>query len=163
MPQFDPSTYASQLVWLLITFGALFLIIWKVALPRIADVRDARQRRVEDDLKKAETLRTEAEAMLAALEKSRADAMSEAQAIHRATAQAISEERAKRLTEAAGRIASETGAAERRIAEEKNRAAGTIPEVAGDVVRAAVERLIGASVNESEARGAIDAARSGAR
>lgn len=163
MPQFDPSTYASQLLWLVITFGVLFLIIWKIALPRISDVRDARQRRVEDDLKKAETLRGEAESVLAALEKSRAEAMSEAQGIHRAAAQAISEERAKRLSEAAARIAEEGNAAERRIAEEMNRAAGTIPDVAGEVVRAAVERLIGASVGEAEARGAIDAARSGTR
>lgn len=163
MPQFDPSTYSSQLVWLLITFGALFLIIWKMALPRIADVRDARQRRVEDDLQKAETLRGEAEAAMAALEKSRADAMAEAQGIHRATAQAISEERARRLSEAASRIAAETNAAERRIADEKSRAAETIPEVAGDVVRAAVERLIGGSVGEAEARGAIASTRTGAR
>lgn len=163
MPQFDPSTYSSQLLWLLITFGVLFLIVWKVALPRISDVRDARQRRVEDDLKKAEALRAEAEGLFAALEKSRANATSEAQGIHRAAAQAISEERARRLTEAAQRIAAETGAAERRIAEEKNRAAETIPDVAGEVVRAAVERLIGASVGQSEARGAIEAARSGAR
>lgn len=163
MPQFDPSTYASQLLWLLITFGVLFLIVWRVALPRIADVREARQRRVEDDLKKAEALRSEAESVLAALEKARADAMAEAQGIHRAAAQAITEERARRLSEAAGRIAKDANAAEQRIAAEKTRAAGTIPEVAGDVVRAAVERLIGAGVSEAEARGAIDSARSGAR
>ena len=50
MPQLDVSTFPPQLVWLLITFGALFLIVWKVALPRIVDVRDNRQRRIEDDL-----------------------------------------------------------------------------------------------------------------
>ena len=50
MPQLDISTYPPQLVWLLITFLALYLVVWKVALPRIVDVREARQRRVEDDL-----------------------------------------------------------------------------------------------------------------
>lgn len=163
MPQFDPSTYASQLLWLLIAFGALFLIVWKVALPRISDVRDARQRRVEDDLKKAEALRSEAESVLSALQKSRADAMAAAQDIHRAAGQAISEERARRLAEAQARIAQETSAAERGIAGERDRAAGSIPDVAGEVVRAAVERLIGASVGESEARRAIDSVRSGTR
>ena len=60
MPQLDVSTFPPQLVWLLITFVALFLIVWKVALPRIIDVRDNRQRRIEDDLARAETLREEA-------------------------------------------------------------------------------------------------------
>ena len=64
MPQLDISTYPPQLVWLLITFVALYLVVWKVALPRIVDVRESRQRRIEDDLGKAETLRTEAETCL---------------------------------------------------------------------------------------------------
>ena len=82
MPQLDISTYPPQLVWLLITFVALYLVVWKVALPRIVDVRESRQRRIEGDLGKAETLRTEAETVLAALEKSHADAAAEAQGIH---------------------------------------------------------------------------------
>ena len=65
MPQLDISTYPPQLVWLLITFLALYLVVWKVALPRIVDVREARQRRVEDDLGKAEALRSEAQTLLA--------------------------------------------------------------------------------------------------
>ena len=65
MPQLDISTYPPQLVWLLITFLALYLVVWKVALPRIVDVREARQRGVEYDLGKAEALRSEAETLLA--------------------------------------------------------------------------------------------------
>ena len=157
MPQLDISTYPPQLVWLLITFVALYLVVWKVALPRIVDVRESRQRRIEDDLGKAEALRTEAETVLAALEKSHADAAAEAQGIHRETTQAIGEARTKLQEETAARLAEETQAAEQRIADEQSAARETIPEVAGDVTRAAVERLTGASVADADVQSAVNA------
>ena len=158
MPQLDPSTYPTQLVWLLITFAILFLVVWRMALPRITQVRDSRQRRIEDDLQRAESLREEAETVLAVLEKSHADAAEEALRIHREAAQAMSEARAEKQAEVAARLAEETGAAEQRIAGEKDRAATTIPNVAADVVRAAVERLVGARGGEVEIETAIQAA-----
>ena len=157
MPQLDISTFPPQLVWLLITFAVLYLVVWKVALPRIVDVRETRQRRIEDDLGKAEALREEAETVLAALEKSHADAAAEAQGIHRDTAQAIGEARGKLQEETAARLAEETSAAEARIAEEQASARSTIPEVAGDVTRAAVQRLIGVDLADAEVQGAVDA------
>ena len=66
MPQLDPSTFATQLFWLFLTFTALFLIAWKVALPRMTEVLNTRQERIEGDLEKAETLKAEAEEVLAA-------------------------------------------------------------------------------------------------
>ena len=161
MPQLDVSTFPPQLVWLLITFVALFFIVWKVALPRIVDVRDNRQRRIEDDLAKAETLHEEAETLLAALEKSHADATAEALSIHRIVAQSISDERTKLQEDTSARLAEETRAAEARIADEQAAVRETIPEVAGDVTRAAVERLIGVEVAEADAKSAVESSMRG--
>jgi len=161
MPQLDVSTFPPQLVWLLITFAVLFLVVWKVALPRIVNVRDNRQRRIEDDLAKAETLREEAETVLAVLEKSHADATAEALGIHRDAAQSISEVRTKLQEKTAARLAEETHAAEARIADEQTAARETIPEIAGNVTRAAVERLIGENVADADAKNAVNAAMRG--
>ena len=161
MPQLDLSTFPPQLAWLLITFVALYLVVWKVAMPRIVDIRDSRQQRIEDDLGKAETLRKEAETVLAALEKSHADAAAEAQGIHRDMAQSIAKARAKLQDETAARLSEETQAAEGRIAEEKAAAQGTIPKVARDVTCAAVQRLIGAEIAEADAKDAVEAAMQG--
>src|SRR3546814_6935599 len=54
MPQFDPSTYPTQLFWLLLTFVPLYLVVWRVALPRITDVRQSRQGKIEADLRSEE-------------------------------------------------------------------------------------------------------------
>ena len=60
MPQFDPSTFSSQLFWLLICFLVLYWIVAKFAVPRIGDILEQRGRVVQDDLDRAESLKGEA-------------------------------------------------------------------------------------------------------
>ncbi|MGH6952803.1 MAG: F0F1 ATP synthase subunit B', partial [Alphaproteobacteria bacterium] len=80
MPQLDSATFPSQLVWLAITFVALYLVMWRVALPRVAEVLEGRRRRIDDNLERAGTLKDEAKAVLAAYEKTLAEARAHAQA-----------------------------------------------------------------------------------
>jgi len=56
MPQFDPSTYASQLFWLAVMFVALYWIVSKIAVPRIGEVLEQRARVIQDDLDRATQL-----------------------------------------------------------------------------------------------------------
>src|SRR3984957_12800407 len=67
-PPFDSSTFASQLVSLLIAFVALYLIVSKIALPRVGSVLDARQNAIEGDLAKAQELKDASDAALKAYE-----------------------------------------------------------------------------------------------
>ena len=59
LPQLDIATYASQIFWLTVTFVVLYFLVAKIAMPRIAEVLEGRQERIEDDLDKAETLKKE--------------------------------------------------------------------------------------------------------
>ena len=68
MPQLDFSTYLPQVFWLVVTFIALYLIMWKIAVPRIANSLEARQKRIEDYLDRAADAKKEAEETLAAYE-----------------------------------------------------------------------------------------------
>ena len=52
-PQFDPSTFTPQLFWLAVTFGVLFFAMWRFALPRLSNIMEARQQRIDADLDKA--------------------------------------------------------------------------------------------------------------
>ena len=60
LPQLDIVTYSSQIFWLAISFIVLYFLVAKIAMPRIAEVLEERQERIEDDLDKAETLKKEA-------------------------------------------------------------------------------------------------------
>ncbi len=157
MPQLDPSLFATQLFWLFVTFMVLFLIAWKVALPRIADVLNARQNRIDSDLERAQTLKSEAEDVLSAYEKSLAEATAEAQDIHRQNLQELAAERTRRQEELARRLSGQTRDAEGRISAERQRAVDNIREATLDVVRSAAVRLIGGTVAEADADRAIRA------
>ncbi len=75
------STFASQLVSLAIAFVALYLIVSRIALPRVESVIDARQNAIEGDLAAAQKLKDESDAALKAYETELAAARSRAQAI----------------------------------------------------------------------------------
>ncbi len=158
MPQLDPSTFGTQLFWLFVAFTVLFLIVWKVALPRITDVREVRQNRIDDDLDKASSMKEEAESVLEAYERTLASATSEAQDLQRQSAAELAEERAKLQDELARTLSERASEAEARINAERQRAVENIREATLGVVQAATERLIGNPVSESDADAAIRAA-----
>src|SRR5690554_2149411 len=80
-PPFDTSTYASQLLWLAITFGLFYLFLNKVVLPRIGGILEVRSGRIAQDLDEAAKLKEEADAAVAAYEQELADARAKANAI----------------------------------------------------------------------------------
>src|ERR1700757_4014864 len=80
-PPFDPDTFPSQLVSLVIAFVALYIIVSRIALPRVGAVIDARQNKIEGDLAEAQKLKDESESAIKAYESDLAAARSKAQAI----------------------------------------------------------------------------------
>lgn len=88
-PPFDPSTFASQLLWLVITFAALYLIISRAAVPRIGSILEQRKTRIDGDLKEADRLRQETDRAIAAYEQALAEARQRAHGIAEETRQGI--------------------------------------------------------------------------
>jgi len=157
MPQLDPSSFPTQLFWLIVCFSILYLVMWKVALPKIADVLRERQERMDDDLEKAEKLKADAQEVLEAYQKTMTEGRSEAQSILRAASEKISAENAARQDELSKRIQAETAEAEARIAEAKQQALANIQTVAVEAVQAAAARLAGREVSSADAESAVGA------
>ena len=80
-PPFDSSTFASQLLWLVITFVALYLLMSRVALPRVGAIIENRQKRIAGDLAEAQGMKDQSDAAIAAYEKALAEARGRAQAL----------------------------------------------------------------------------------
>jgi F-type H+-transporting ATPase subunit b len=159
MPQLNPLDWAPQLIWLLITFGILYLLMVKVALPRIGSVIDARADHIAKDLATADKLRRETEEAIAAYEQALAEAKQKAHAIvedGRAKLKAeTAEERARLERDLAKKIAE----AEARIAEAKNSAMREVNAVAADVAADIVRQLIGVAPAKAEIDQAVATAR----
>ena len=156
MPQLEQlDTYLSQIIWLVISFGLLYLLMWKAALPRVAEVLQERQERIDDDLERAEKLKSEAQAVLAAYEATVAKAQAQAQVILREGADAFAAEAASRHDAMTATLAREAEAAEQRIDAAREEALANVRDVAGGVARAAAAKLIGADVSEADADAAV--------
>jgi F-type H+-transporting ATPase subunit b len=159
MPQLNPLDWGPQLIWLLITFGILYLLMVKVALPRIGSVIEARADKIAKDLAEADKLRRQTEEAIAAYEQTLAEAKQKAHAI-------IDEGRAKLKAESAAERArldaelAERGAeAETRINAAKTSAMRDVNEVAADVAADIVRQLIGIAPAKAEIDRAVAAAR----
>src|SRR5579885_570402 len=157
MPQLDVATFPPQLIWLAITFVALYLLMNLWGLPRIRGALEARRTRIEGDIAKAAQMKSEAEAVIAAYERALAEARAQAQATVRDTVERPTAAAAERQHQLAQTLAAETAAAERRIAAAKAEALAHLREVAVEVAQAASLKVAGAALDPQRARAAVDA------
>lgn len=142
-PPFDATTFASQLVWLAITFVVLYVLMAKVALPRLGSIIENRQKRIEGDIAEAGALKGQADTALAAYEKALADARTNAQAIANETRdkQAVAAEASRKQLEGALNV--KLAEAEKTIAATKLAAMANVRGIAADATKAIVAQLIG--------------------
>lgn len=158
MPQFWLEDFAPQLVWLAITFAVFYLLMSRVALPRVAEVLEDRQNRIAGDLDRAEQLKGEAGKVIADYEAALAVARGKAQATLAAAAAAATAELDKRGAEINDRLAGEAEAAAGRIAEAKQAAMTEVRGVAIELAQAVSDKLAGAGVVEADVARAVDTA-----
>ena len=154
-PPFNPETFASQLLWLVLIFATLYLLMSRLALPRVDAIMAARRERIEGDLAAARGLKEESDAAIAAYQKGLADARSRAQALANETREkhaAVAEARRKELDLT---LNAKIAAAEKAIAAQKTAAMGQIKDIAVDAAAAIVERLIGQAPDKQGVAGAV--------
>ena len=145
MPQFDVPTFPAQIFWLIVTFVILYLLMTRIALPKVGQALDERRNRIEGDLDKAEQLKKEAEEALQAYERMLSDARTRAQLLLKTMTDKAAEEAAAKQAELAERMAKATKEAEARIDAARDRALGEIRSIAVGAAEAAAARLIGVS------------------
>ncbi len=156
-PPFDSSTFASQILWLAITFGLFYILMAKVVLPRIGGILETRHQKIAGDLEEANRLKADSEAAGAAYEKSLSEARQKAQAIASETRAALGASvEAKRHAAEAG-LATKVAEAEVRIADIKAKALGQVDEIAVDTAEALVSSLIGENVGRDDIAAAVAA------
>lgn len=155
LPQLDPTTFAPQLVWLAITFAVLYLLMSKVALPKVGQVIEERQERITTDLDRAQVLRDEANGVMEAYEQALSDARAQAQAVIAEAAAEIARTQSERQAAFTTEAATKVKAAEERIAAAKEQALANVRAVASEIAQQTAEKLAGVKVDTSEADAAV--------
>lgn len=163
LPQLDPKVFAPQIIWLAISFFVLYLIMSKVAVPRIGTVLETRRQRIEGDLEQAAKLKAEADAIMTAYETVLADARGKSRDMQRSVAESTAKAATAALATVAQEVAAQARDAEQRIAAAKNSALASVRSIAVDVTEAAVARLSGEPAGRATVEAAVDTAMQGRR
>lgn len=158
MPQFDPTFFAPQLVWLFIAFTALYVLMASVALPKIGAVLDERQRKISDSLDRAAQLKAEADAAVATYEKALSESRAHAHTVIRETADRLGKQAEERTRALGQQLAEKIKSGEAHIAAARDKALANVRDVSVDVAGAAVARLIGHAPDAQRLEAAVGAA-----
>lgn len=158
-PPFDSTHYASQLLWLAITFGLFYLFMSRVVLPRIGGVIETRRDRIAQDLEQAARLKQDADNAIAAYEQELAGARTKAASIAEAAREKGKAEADAARASAEATLESKLKEAEDRIAAIKAKAMSDVGAIAEETTAGIVEQLLGAKADKAAVTAAVKAAK----
>jgi F-type H+-transporting ATPase subunit b len=154
-PPFEKQTFASQLLWFTLTFVVLYLLMSRVALPRIASILEDRRRHIESDLAEAQRLKEASDAAIAAHEKALAEARGRAQTLANETREKAAAAAELRRKEVDAKLGAHIAEAEKTIAATRAGAMTNVRGIASEAAAAIVERLAGVSPRSQEVAEAV--------
>lgn len=143
LPQLDYSTWASQIFWLFLVFGALYFVLATFILPRLREGLSERSDRISDDLDQASNMQREAEEAEKAYTRSLADARAKAMNVAETTRQSIDAEISSEIEAADIEANKQAEIAEKNISKIKTQALSNIESIASDTASEVVLELIG--------------------
>jgi F-type H+-transporting ATPase subunit b len=142
-PPFDPANFTPMLIWLSLSFGLLYLLMSKIALPRVESILHTRARKITTDIGEANAFRAQSEEAAAAYDKTIADAKAKALALGQEThARLTAETEANRLALEA-ELNARLAASETQILEMKAKAMGNVEAIASEAAAAIVQHITG--------------------
>ena len=158
MPQFDPTYFVSQIFWLAVVFGIFYLLMTRLALPRIGEVVEARANQIAGDLERARTLKAQTDEVVAAYEESLSHSRAQAGTLMAEAQAEISRRSAEREAAFAKELAGKVAEAETRIAASRDAVIAEVRDVAVGAAGDVVQRLIALEVDDKTLGGAVDRA-----
>ena len=159
MPQIAQlaDVWSSQIFWMLVTFGFVFLVVGLGMVPKVQSTVDLRDKKIADDLAAAKTTFASADALEEQWRANENAARAEAQALMAQAKAKAGAERDAALAEADAAIAGQIAKAEAGIADARGKAMNDIEAVAADAASDMVARLAGTTVTPAAARKAVKA------
>ncbi|WP_297297817.1 F0F1 ATP synthase subunit B' [uncultured Methylovirgula sp.] len=142
-PPFDSTNFGSLLIWLALTFGLLYWLMSRVALPRVSGILEARHNKINADVLAAHVKRKEADQAAADYQKTLADARSNAQSLAQETHARLAAEADAKRHALEAELNARLVAAEKQIEATKAKAMASVDQIAQDTAAAILEHITG--------------------
>jgi F-type H+-transporting ATPase subunit b len=158
LPQLNVNDFAPQLIWLAAMFGLLYIIMSKVALPRVGEVLTERRDRIARDLEAAGKLKADTDKALSDYEQALTEARGKASAMAKDTRDLLSAETEAEKAKIEAQLSAKLQDAETRIADTKAKALLSVNDIAADTASAIVGKLLGQEVSAADVKRVLTAA-----
>ncbi|MDB5460704.1 MAG: synthase subunit [Caulobacteraceae bacterium] len=157
LPQFDPTWWPGQIVWLLIIFAVLYAVLWKVLLPKVGGAIDAREGRISGDIADARRLKQEAESQAATAAAEMAGARAKAQKLGSDAKAKSAAQAAERQKVEEAKLNERLALAEADIRAARDQAMTNVRGIAVETAKAIVEKLTGTAASSVDLEAAMSA------
>ena len=156
MPQLDPEFWVSQIFWLTLTFGILYIVLSKLILPKISANLELRKSQIQENIEAAEKQREDSESKLKEYENIIFKTKIEAKDIFKETKEKTIKEINTKKENLDNQIDEEIKKAEHEVSQLKKHAPEKINKIAIEASSEILKVLIGAEVNNSSISAIVD-------
>ena len=156
MPQLNPEFWASQIFWLILIFSSLYIMMWKIFLPKITDSIENRKSRIINDLNETQKLKENAEKKLREYNKIIEDTKKEAKKIIEDNKKKLENDIKSKKQKFNEEIEKELMSVEKEIKSLKKLSISSINKIAAEVSSEVIKQLVGTSVNMSNVSAIVE-------
>jgi F-type H+-transporting ATPase subunit b len=156
MPQLNPEFWISQIFWLTITFGTLYVVLSKLILPKISTNLEIRKSQILENIEAAEKQREESEIRIAEYERTVQNSKNEAKNYFKKSREKLLKDINLKKETLDKELNAEIEKAESEIQELRNRAPEKINKIAVETSADLLQQLIGAEINSSSISAIVD-------
>ena len=149
MPQLNPEFWISQIFWLIITFGILFIVLTKVILPKISDNLETRKSQILENIETADKQKEESQKKIDKYEKIILDSKLKAKSYFNETREKILDDINKKRAALEKDLDEEISEVEKELSDLKNKSREKINKIAAETSAELIKELIGEEVNSS--------------
>jgi len=156
MPQLNPEFWISQIFWLILTFSILYLVIWKIFLPKITYSVENRKSRIVNDLDETQKLKENSEKKLEEYNKIIENSKQEAKKIIEDGRKKLDKDIENKKKDFGNQIEKEIVAVEKEIKDLKKDSLLNISKIASETSAELMKKIINTEVNKSNVSAVVD-------
>ena len=155
MPQLNPEFFVSQLFWLVVTFSFLFVFLWRVSLPRIGNVLEKRERKINEDLTAAKELQAEASKIQETIENQLKQARADASEMIKSSSISLQDKAQAELNKLDKELEAKIDESAKAIEKSKSESVSQIQEQMHEITKLTISKVATFNVSDDEIKKAV--------
>ena len=155
MPQLNPEFFVSQLFWLVVTFSFLLVFLWRISLPRIGNILEKRERKINENLTAAKELQSEAENIQDKIEQQLKQARSDASELIKSSSASFQDKAQNEITKLEKELDEKITDSSNKIEKSKNESLNQIQSQINEITKLTLSKVTSFEVTDDEIKNAV--------